>query len=195
MIQATAALLLLASSAWAANPDAMLHDVDTVLSDIRTHFLSWVEAHGKEYLKDEEELERRFAVFERNALFVKEHNDAQLSTALQLNEFADLTFEEFQDQMLGYKPELRTESNTARLGSFRHGELEALDEIDWTKKGAVTPVKNQGQCGSCWAFSTTGSIEGINYLETGDLVALSEQVRVLSRCPFYTALSNPCGAQ
>merc|ERR1712100_200536 len=75
-------------------------------------------------------------------------------------------------RLLGYKHELKVQTNE---------EPELLDtsdlakEMNWVEKGAVAPVKNQGHCGSCWAFSTTGSVEGAMFLSTGKLESFSEQ--------------------
>jgi len=135
---------------------------------------AWKSLHQKSYASAEEDL-KRFDVFIANYYRVIEFNSANEDVRLGLNKFADLTKEEFKTQMTGSafveEDSDLVESRTAEIENV--GVLPV--SVDWRTKGAVTPVKDQGQCGSCWSFSTTGVIEGFNFLQTGTLLSLSEQ--------------------
>jgi len=115
----------------------------------------------------------KYGVFKTNYDFVVAHNAGNHTWGVELNKFADLTSGEFKTIYNGYRPELRrTEMKTLsdlQIGAYPSGSL------DWVSKGAVTGVKDQGQCGSCWSFSATGSIEGTVFLRHGHLTSLSEQ--------------------
>jgi cathepsin L len=122
----------------------------------------------------------RFEIFKKNVELIEKHNSEYsmgLHTyTLGINHFADWTFAEFKQNMLGTKNNA-TKSKQAFLGSFNRlpNNIQVPEAIDWRANGAVTPVKNQGQCGSCWAFSTTGSLEAAHFRATQQLVSLSEQ--------------------
>lgn len=138
----------------------------------RNEFGNFVANHEKTYTTVE--LLERFEVFKQNLDFITQHNadDSQTHT-VAVNKFADLTNEEYQQTYLGLKVDkTRPRNLNPELGAI---EISAGDSLDWVAKGAVTGVKDQGQCGSCWAFSTTGSVEGANFLKTGTLTSYSEQ--------------------
>lgn len=113
-------------------------------------------------------------MFRENLKHIDERNKEVSSYWLGLNEFADLSHEEFKSKYLGLRAEFPRSRDYS--GEFRYRDVADLPEsVDWRKKGAVTHVKNQGACGSCWAFSTVAAVEGINQIVTGNLTTLSEQ--------------------
>lgn len=99
-------------------------------------------------------------------------NADKFGYTLEMNKFGDLDAGEFANIYNGYRSRRSSSNTTAK---FVATGAQLPDEVDWRTKGCVTGVKNQGQCGSCWAFSATGSLEGQHQLKTGNLVSLSEQ--------------------
>jgi cathepsin L len=114
-------------------------------------------------------------VFRANLRTVLEHNlrfKSGLETyEMEMNLFADLTTSEFASKYL--MPNLGLGASTKCNATVPAAEPKS--EWDWSSNGAVTAIKNQGQCGSCWAFSTTGALEGLNFQKNGKLVSFSEQ--------------------
>lgn len=117
----------------------------------------------------------RFNVFKTNVEFINSENTKGNSWTLGLTPFADLTSEEWKAQYLGYEQPAEPFDGVPDLGNHTWDGEELPSNVDWSSQGAVTGVKNQGSCGSCWAFSTTGSLEGAWRLATGSLISLSEQ--------------------
>ncbi|NP_001148894.2 Senescence-specific cysteine protease SAG12 [Zea mays] len=148
-------------------------------------FEQWMGRHGRLYA-DAGEKQRRLEVYRRNVELVETFNSMGNGYRLADNKFADLTNEEFRAKMLGFgRPRSgggaghsTAPSTVACIGSGlmgRQGYSDLPKSVDWREKGAVAPVKSQGDCGSCWAFSAVAAIEGINQIKNGKLVSLSEQ--------------------
>lgn len=168
---------------------AMTNASDTDYKNWRA-FQLFQERFGRHYptltaLKD------RFTVFKDNIRRISQHNE--LSTrnyTMALNQFADLTAEEFKMSYLGgFKP-VGSHGCTAFADTEVH--IDIPSSVDWRDNGVVTSVKDQGQCGSCWAFSATGAIEGAMAINTGVLTAFSEQQLVDCATGFAYG-SHGCG--
>jgi len=139
---------------------------------LNQHWENFKRVHNKQYNGLEEVTRRR--IFNKNVRFVAHHNiEADLglhSFRLGVNQFADLTTKEFAAIYNGYRAH-----ESDRKVTHQFTGVSAPDSVDWRTKGFVTPVKNQAQCGSCWAFSAIASLEGQHFNATKKLVSLSEQ--------------------
>jgi cathepsin L len=137
--------------------------------DYQTEWANFKTEYGKTYLGVEEQA--RFEIFKYHLDFVNSWDAEAKGFSVGINEFADLSLDEFLSLYTGLKINKTFEpEKTVRAERSVQGDI-----VNWVTKGAVTGVKNQGQCGSCWSFSATGSMEGAHFLSTGKLVSLSEQ--------------------
>ncbi|CAB1119846.1 unnamed protein product [Ectocarpus sp. CCAP 1310/34] len=144
-------------------------------------FREWKEKHGVTYADEEEERER-MGVFRDNLRQVADDAVTPRSYSLGLNRFSDMTWEEFQATRLGFGSALSASQNCSATHVGSQYRALGLSKgrappaaRDWRDLGAVSVVKNQDHCGSCWTFSTTGCLESHHYLRTGEMVLLSEQ--------------------
>ena len=138
-------------------------------------FNKWRLKYNKTY-DDKYNLTTYFADWNKNRVFIDSHNQKQLGYELELNGFADIHWPNW-IQRNGYN---RKMAETEYEYVIPEVTIETLEDyslpyfVDWRDKDVVTPVKNQQQCGSCWAFSAVASMEGQHALKTGKLVNLSE---------------------
>lgn len=159
---ATALSLILLYSTWTSTqtqPSLRVQD----------SFKQWKNKFKKSYLLSEESY--RLSIFSENVRKIVDHNErakkGEFTFVLDVNQFADLTQEEFKAKYLGYKKTPAKNSNLL---------VNVVPEsVDWRTQNKVSAVKNQGSCGSCWAFSAVGALEGLNAIKNNNLVQFSEQ--------------------
>jgi cathepsin L len=136
---------------------------------------SYKATHGKTYSVNEDKMRR--AIWQKNLDYVNKHNEEAAAGVhtytLGMNQFADMTSKEFTAFFNGYNA--KTAMQAKPTHKFVRPNAKLPDNVDWRDKGFVTPIKNQEQCGSCWAFSAVASLEGQHFNKTGQLVSLSEQ--------------------
>jgi C1A family cysteine protease len=150
-------------------------NVKHILKDGWSEFKDFIKRFEKDY-NSLEVLENRFSIFKENLKRIFEHNSlVDKNFTMGINKFTDLKPEEFKSiyasGVLANNIKLTKSSCTAYVPSGK--PVPAF--IDWREKGAVTDVKDQGQCGSCWSFSASGAMEGAWAIKTTELISISEQ--------------------
>jgi cathepsin L len=138
------------------------------MSTIEFEYMQYCAQYNK-VTNDVEEFNTRMGNFAFVDAFIKENNAGNETHVAGHNQFSDWSHAEYKS-ILGYA---RGEQDVRNVKIF--DESMNADSLNWVDAGAVTPVKDQGQCGSCWAFSTTGSLEGAHFVASGELLSFSEQ--------------------
>jgi len=149
---------------------------------MEARFNAWANSYNKKYHCDKER-QKRLALFVQTVKTVEEHN-AKVSAGsdmfrMGLNEYSDMSDEEFMEHFNLGKIQGQEDCSATTKKSLKAVSKERPSDMplskDWRKEGIVSPVKNQGHCGSCWTFSSTGALEAHYKKKTGRLVSLSEQ--------------------
>ncbi|KAK2445629.1 cysteine proteinase COT44 [Trifolium repens] len=148
--------------------------------EVKSMYKEWRVKYGKlNNNLNESKNDKRFEIFKDNLKFIDEHNAVNRTYKVGLNRFADLNNEEYRARYLGIRIDpidrmmARTKTRSNRYAPSVADKLP--QSVDWRNQGAVVQVKDQENCGSCWAFSAIAAVEGINKIVTGELVSLSEQ--------------------
>jgi C1A family cysteine protease len=147
------------------------HKIGELMTETDYKFMNFVAKHGRSY-GTRAEYNFRLDIFKQKVAKIEEHNAKEgVTWTLGVNHFTDRTEEEIKKQM-GLMEKPLHETGPA---IHKYSESDIQESVDWRQKGAVTPIKNQGHCGSCWAFATVGALEGAHFLKSGELLSLSEQ--------------------
>lgn len=128
-------------------------------STYMNQYNTFIDTYNKSFSQE------KFNTFKENVMFIEEFNQGNESYELEINQFTDSN---------GFHSHLLIPSNNKGYYELEE-DIIVPEEVDWREKNAVTDVKNQGHCGGCWAFSTTGSVEGVVAIKTGHLFNISEQ--------------------
>jgi len=151
-----------------------IHNED---SHISQHFAEFIQAHNKKYAEDQKEHQHRLNLFRHNFRLIHSTNRRGLTYRLAINHLADRS----DDELKVLRGRLRSQGSNGALPfpKYEKKDIEGLPKFfDWRLYGAVTPVKDQSVCGSCWSFGTVGAVEGAHFLKTGELVRLSQQALI-----------------